>query len=290
MVVINRLDVQPGDPGRRKSLSAEDRLPDIDHGAADRDHDVPRQPPSAVSDTWYANNLSGGWLSVTVERWPPLSSATVVARPTRRTSPRSGSGCGSSASPKTGSTSTKDSPAPTGRGPASTRRSPPSVKATPSSCPSSTGSPGRFPTHATSATGSRPAASSCPLAARSTTRPTRWERCSSTSWPRSRNSKSTCCACAPAKEWPSPVQRGGSRAGDRSCRPSSRPSCAACTAPATTPSPTSPNCSTSPDPPSTAPSQPWKLLLHNAAADNASSYFALTDRTLNEKGPDPLRY
>jgi len=28
-----------------------DRLPDVDHGAADRDHDVPRQPPSAVSDT-----------------------------------------------------------------------------------------------------------------------------------------------------------------------------------------------------------------------------------------------
>jgi hypothetical protein len=27
--------------------------------------------------------------------------------------------------------------------------------------------------------------------------------------------------------------------------------------------------------PSTAPSQQWKLLLHNAAADNASSYFAL---------------
>src|SRR6185312_6870337 len=92
------------------------------------------------------------------------------------------------------------------------------------------------------------------------------------------NSRSTCCACAPAKEWPSPVRRGGSRAGDRSCRPSNRPSCAACTAPATTPSPTSPNCSTSPDPPSTAPSQPWKLLLHNAAADNASSYFALADR------------
>ena len=34
------------------------------------------------------------------------------------------------------------------------------------------------------------------------------ERCSSTSWPPSPNSKSTCCACAPAKEWPSPVQRG----------------------------------------------------------------------------------
>jgi hypothetical protein len=49
---------------------------------------------------------------------------------------------------------------------------------------------------------------------------------------------------------------------------------AVCTAPATTPSPTSPNCSTSPDPPSTAPSQPWKLLLRNAAADNASSYIA----------------
>ena len=65
---------------------------------------------------------------------------------------------------------------------------------------------------------------------------------------------------------------------------------AVCTAPATTPSPTSPNCSTSPDPPSTAPSQPWKLLPHNAAADNASSYFALTDRPPNEKGPDPLRY
>ena len=69
-----------------------DRLPDVDHGAADRDHDVPRQPPSAVSDTWYANNLSDGWLSVTVERWPPLSSATADAPPTRRTSPRSGSG------------------------------------------------------------------------------------------------------------------------------------------------------------------------------------------------------
>jgi hypothetical protein len=95
-----------------------DRLPDVDHGAADRDHDVPRQPPSAVSDTWYANNLSDGWLSVTVERWPPLSSATADAPPTRRTSPRSGSGCASSASPKTGSTSTTDSPAPTGRGPA----------------------------------------------------------------------------------------------------------------------------------------------------------------------------
>jgi hypothetical protein len=64
----------------------------------------------------------------------------------------------------------------------------------------------------------------------------------------------------------------------------------ACTAPATTPSLTSPNCSTSPDPPSTALSQPWKLLLHNAAADNASSDFALTDRPPNEKGPDPLRY
>ena len=49
---------------------------------------------------------------------------------------------------------------------------------------------------------------------------------------------------------------------------------AVCTAPATTPSPSSPNCSTSPDPPSTAPSQPWKLLLRNAAADNASSYIA----------------
>jgi hypothetical protein len=34
------------------------------------------------------------------------------------------------------------------------------------------------------------------------------------------------------------------------------------------------DCSTSPDPPSTAPSQPWKLLLRNAAADNALSYFA----------------
>jgi hypothetical protein len=35
-----------------------DRLPDIHHrAAADRDHDVPRQPPSAVSDTWYAKNL-----------------------------------------------------------------------------------------------------------------------------------------------------------------------------------------------------------------------------------------
>src|SRR4029077_15460344 len=113
-----------------------------------------------------------------------------------------------------------------------------------------------------------------PLAARSTTRPTRWERCSSTSSLPSRNSKSTCCGCAPVKEWPSPVRRGGLRVGDRSCRQSSRQSCAACTAPVTTPSPTSPNCSTSPDPPSTAPSQPWKLLLHNAAADNASSYFA----------------
>jgi Resolvase, N terminal domain len=67
-----------------------DRLTDVDDGAADRDHDVQRQPPSAVSDTWYANNLSDGWLSVTVERWPPLSSATADARPTRRTSPHSG--------------------------------------------------------------------------------------------------------------------------------------------------------------------------------------------------------
>ena len=50
-----------------------DRLTDVDDRAADRDHDVQRQPPSAVSDTWYANNLSDGWLSVTVERWPPLS-------------------------------------------------------------------------------------------------------------------------------------------------------------------------------------------------------------------------
>jgi hypothetical protein len=31
-------------------------------------------------------------------------------------------------------------------------------------------------------------------------------------------------------------------------------------------------------------------LLHNAAADSASSYFALADRPPNEKGPDPLRY
>ena len=36
--------------------------------------------------------------------------------------------------------------------------------------------------------------------------------------------------------------------------------------------------------------QPWKLLLHNAAADNASSFFALADRPPNDKGPDPLRY
>jgi hypothetical protein len=176
-----------------------DRLTDVDDGAADRDHDVQRQPPSAVSDTWYANNLSDGWLSVTVERWPPLSSATADARPTRRTSPHSGSGCGSSASPRTGSTSTTDSPAPTGRGPASTRRSQPSVKATPSSYRNSTGSPGRSPTHATSATGSLPAASRYPLAARSTTRPTRWERCSSTSWPPLRNSKSTCEGMAVAR-------------------------------------------------------------------------------------------
>ena len=61
--------------------SFEDRLPDIDHRAADRNHNVPRQRPSAVSDTWSANNLSGRWLSVTVERWPTLSSAIVVARP-----------------------------------------------------------------------------------------------------------------------------------------------------------------------------------------------------------------
>ena len=33
-----------------------------------------------------------------------------------------------------------------------------------------------------------------------------------------------------------------------------------------------------------------ELLLHNAAADNASSYFALADCPPNEKGPDPLRY
>jgi len=42
-----------------------------------------------------------------------------------------------------------------------------------------------------------------------------------------------------------------------------------------TPSPTSPNCSTFVDPPSTAPSQQWKPLLHNAAADNGSSLFAV---------------
>ena len=48
--------------------------------------------------------------------------------------------------------------------------------------------------------------------------------------------------------------KGKLRPSNPSCRPSSRPSCAACTAPASTPSPTSPNCSTSPDPPSTAPS------------------------------------
>src|SRR6476619_3694210 len=64
------------------------------------------------------------------------------------------------------------------------------------------------------------------------------ERCSSTSSLPSRNSRSTCCGCAPVKEWPSPVRRGGLRVGDRSCRPSSRQSCAACTAPVTTPSPT----------------------------------------------------
>ena len=35
------------------------------------------------------------------------------------------------------------------------------------------------------------------------------------------------------------------------------------------------HCSTSPDPPSTAPSQPWKLFLRNAAADNTLSYLQL---------------
>ena len=78
-----------------------------------------------------------------------------------------------------------------------------------------------------------------------------------------------------AKEWPSPVRKVASKAENRSYPTNNGPSCAACTAPATTPSPTSPNCSTSPDQPSTAPSRPWKLFLHNAAADNASSYFAL---------------
>lgn len=42
-------------------------------------------------------------------------------------------------------------------------------------------------------------------------------------------------------------------------------------------------------PTSTAPSQPWKLFLHNPAADKASTYFALAHRPPNEKGPDPLR-
>jgi hypothetical protein len=73
------LTVTPGLLGLTDTL--DDRLPDIDHRAADRDHDVPRHPPSAVSDTWYAQNLSDGWLSVTAEQWPPLSSATAVARP-----------------------------------------------------------------------------------------------------------------------------------------------------------------------------------------------------------------
>ena len=64
-----------------------------------------------------------------------------------------------------------------------------------------------------SATTSQHAASNSPSAARSTTRPTRWARCSSTSSPPSPNSKSTSCGCAPAKEWPSPARKVGSRAG-----------------------------------------------------------------------------
>lgn len=46
----------------------------------------------------------------------------------------------------------------------------------------SSGSPGPCPTPARSATTWPPAASSCRWASRSTTRPTRWARCSSTSW------------------------------------------------------------------------------------------------------------
>jgi hypothetical protein len=57
----------------QRFVSLADRLTDIDHGAANRDGDVPRQLPSAVSYTWYANNLSDGAI-----RYSRTMAATLV--------------------------------------------------------------------------------------------------------------------------------------------------------------------------------------------------------------------
>ncbi|MGC9669635.1 recombinase family protein [Planosporangium sp. 12N6] len=62
------------------------------------------------------------------------------------------------------------------------------------------------PTPGRSAIRSSPAASACSWERWSTSRPTRWPGCSSTSWPPPPSSKSTCYGCAPAKAWRSPGQ------------------------------------------------------------------------------------
>ena len=85
-------------------------------------------------------------------------------------------------------------------------------------------------------------------------------------------SRSICCGCAPAKEWPSPVPKAASRVDSPNSRPSSRPNYGACAAQGTTPSPTSPSSSISPDPPSTAPSRQRKAFQRNAVdADDTQS-------------------
>ena len=141
------------------------------------------------------------------------------------------------------------------------------------SCRNSTGSPARCPTPAPSATTSPPAASSSPSVGSSTTPPTRWARCSSTSSPPSPSSKSTCCACAPGKAWPWPGRRADSAGDNPNSRPGSKPSSGACTPPAAIPSPTSPSCSPCPGRPCTAPSNVRPVPLPHAQPATFPKYY-----------------
>src|SRR6201986_1682071 len=113
-------------------------------------------------------------------------------------------------------------------------------------------SPDRCPPPAPSVTTWPAAGSGCPSVGRSMTRPTRWAKCSSTSWPPSPNSRSTCCGYGPVRAWPLPAPKASCMASSRSCPPGSSASWPGWPPPASTPSPTSPRCSPSPAPPSTA--------------------------------------
>lgn len=240
----------------------------------------------AVSIGWSGKFLKEPPLSVTVKRWPRPPSGTADAPPIPKTSPRSGSGFANSASVRIGSTSTMDS---------GTNRVRPGLdQALAALREGDTLVVPKLDRLARSVPDAR--AIGDDLAARGIKLSLGGQVYDPTD-PMGKlffnilatfaESRLTCCACGPEKAWPSPGRKVASKAENPSYPTNNGRSCDACAPPATTPSPTSPNCSTSPDPPSTAPSQPWKLFLHNPAADNASTYW--WPGPPNEKGPDPLR-